>query len=612
MRLTFLQDQALLESRDPMKTYFWGLIQWAKDNETAKALQREAENHIGWAQSTLRGPDGRPKYSWINYYLTNARAWLAQSGQGDGSKSDTLFKDGFDPAKFRPKTWGLNDPMAPGKMKGQLEHFLGIQAQKIQNAQPRFERPSELLDEWRRIEQAWAERQARRIDMSMDEKAEPLVDCSNGMVWFNLNRPSCDIEAAAMGHCGNRGAYEGDDTILSLRENTKDYDVWEPHLTFILDDLGLLGEMKGRQNEKPDPKYHQCIVKLLLSNPVQGIKGGGYLPEHNFELNDLPDETIQMLIKKKPWLGGPQHVFKNPEYQPTEKDYERFMLFLEDFQRDYADRHETPMMYSDGTIVLDFYKSMDELLEVAGNDTAQWASKVISGGEEMYDDYAPSGEDPQDWFYHYADEKSVQATAELVRKTGWDGPLDDEHEIMDAIQEMELEPILDAMRKAAWEASRVGAESEMCEDYAKAVRDFDSPCKVALWNGPVRESRGGGYPTGNMTSDKFDTEQTPFGDDPVILVSSTDLMVEAMTPGSAWHDHIVHSEGHYWWGDKGEAIKLEQYNQWYGHDKEAGNIAYLDMFLDEAEQNLEDQGFIAQDAEQQALPGINAPGEQVT
>ena len=76
----------------------------------------------------------------------------------------------------------------------------------------------------------------------------------------------------------------------------------QPHVTFILHDNTSLGEMKGRNNEKPTEKYHSMIKALLLSDYVQEIHGGGYLPEENFALEDLPREDQEEIKKKKPGL----------------------------------------------------------------------------------------------------------------------------------------------------------------------------------------------------------------------------------------------------------------------------------------------------------------------
>ena len=113
-----------------------------------------------------------------------------------------------------------------------------------------------------------------------------------GWKWVDLEAPYCSEEANAMGHCGNEGYNKGDN-IVSLRD-PEGY----AHLTFILND-GFLGESKGRGNQKPSAKYHDPIVELLKSDYVHVIKGGGYMPAHNFNMNDLHDDHKKKLEHKK-------------------------------------------------------------------------------------------------------------------------------------------------------------------------------------------------------------------------------------------------------------------------------------------------------------------------
>jgi hypothetical protein len=114
------------------------------------------------------------------------------------------------------------------------------------------------------------------------------------------------VEAEAMGHCGNVPSQRPGDQILSLRRQVRRGDVirWYPVATFILDDDGKLGEMKGRGNDKPAAKYHPYIVDLLRHHLIQGIKGGGYMPENNFSMSDLDPQTREQVIADKPELKG--------------------------------------------------------------------------------------------------------------------------------------------------------------------------------------------------------------------------------------------------------------------------------------------------------------------
>lgn len=169
-----------------------------------------------------------------------------------------------------------------------------------------FQTPTEIASELERIEQEFIKEDGRHVAATEDdEDAEKLIDFGDGYAWWNLNRQMCRAEGDAMGHCGNAGSPKTGDRVLSLRRRimrgSKAVDV--PCLTFILDKDDRLGEMKGRGNEKPAAKYHKYITALLLSDYVTGIKGGGYLPQNNFSLNDLPEEDKEEILAKKPELS---------------------------------------------------------------------------------------------------------------------------------------------------------------------------------------------------------------------------------------------------------------------------------------------------------------------
>jgi hypothetical protein len=139
--------------------------------------------------------------------------------------------------------------------------------------------------------------------------AKKVVDAGNGLAWYSLGKGYCANEGKAMGHCGNVARRPGDD-ILSLRSShtVGGEEMHRPYVTFI-NNGGYLGEMKGRGNDKPSPKYHSAIMKLLTS-PEAGIKhvvGGGYLPENNFHVNDLSPQHQAELAAHNPninLLGG--------------------------------------------------------------------------------------------------------------------------------------------------------------------------------------------------------------------------------------------------------------------------------------------------------------------
>lgn len=182
-------------------------------------------------------------------------------------------------------------------------HFLSLPIAKIQN----FVFPSkglydDVIGQFRDWENEWKETRKGTIPHNPDDKV--FIQFPDGFAWVILDRKSCKLEGDAMGHCGNTATPREGQRILSLRKKGKvgNEDVWLPSLTFILNKDGTLGEMKGRANEKPHSKYHQHIIKLLLSDMVTGIVGGGHQPEKNFQINDLTDEQIEHIRDTKPQI----------------------------------------------------------------------------------------------------------------------------------------------------------------------------------------------------------------------------------------------------------------------------------------------------------------------
>ena len=119
-----------------------------------------------------------------------------------------------------------------------------------------------------------------------------------------------------MGHCGNSPQKNNpNQEILSLRQprNIGTQTWWEPHATFIWNKNGYLGEMKGKQNNKPVPSLHPYIVALLKLPMIKGVVGGGYKPQNNFKLSDLSPEMYQDLIAARPDFSKHEHSAKVDE-----------------------------------------------------------------------------------------------------------------------------------------------------------------------------------------------------------------------------------------------------------------------------------------------------------
>lgn len=189
--------------------------------------------------------------------------------------------------------------------------------------------PSELYSRITKAESEWRKKIAQGI-VRLQPGDRIVIDYGK-YAWVKLDREYCDDEGTAMGHCGNAGSEFGD-RILSFRTKISSKKQ-KPHLTFILDENGYLGEMKGRSNNKPDKKYHPYIIDLLKRDFVKGIKGGGYLPENNFSMFDLEEEKRLALVDQNPRLGTSYDILKI-DGNLSERFYERLEFEIDAYTTD--------------------------------------------------------------------------------------------------------------------------------------------------------------------------------------------------------------------------------------------------------------------------------------
>ena len=229
----------------------------------------------------------------------------------------------------------------------QFEHYFSLPINHIRTLVFERQSPNEILKQFNDWEEEWIETRDRTVELKSSDKM--IIDLGGGWAWFDLNREFCREEGDAMGHCGNTAAYESGDTLLSLREHVYE-NLWAPHLTFIRHENGFLGEMKGRGNEKPVEKYHAAIFTLLMSDFVEGISGGGYKPENNFSLNDLPDSEVKQIKARKWGFNEYWELMKEGREEEARKLIE---MKVHGYNSDYLIDHENE------EVILKTYKSVD-------------------------------------------------------------------------------------------------------------------------------------------------------------------------------------------------------------------------------------------------------------
>jgi hypothetical protein len=175
--------------------------------------------------------------------------------------------------------------------------------------------------------------------------------------------------------------------------------------------------MKGRGNDKPSEKYHPYIIDLLQKDFVKGIKGGGYLPENNFEMEDLDDDDAEKLIDAKPALGGLSTIFEKQGMSEEvidafESQLRSSELDYEDIVKDGEDSYIVINEFSDLIGISNQFsvdRTVSDLIDIfEDSDTYENISNMVDGtlgedgyGKELYDEL---DEDVQEKIKKYARE----------------------------------------------------------------------------------------------------------------------------------------------------------------------------------------------------------------
>jgi hypothetical protein len=135
----------------------------------------------------------------------------------------------------------------------------------------------------------------------------------NGFYWADLETQNSKEECDRMGHCGTSGAGR----IYSLRQviplNDK-YKLNKSVLTAAIGTDGIVYQMKGGKNSKPEAVYHEYIYPLLFLKKGDGyfINGFGseYESSSDFKLTDFDDDVIREIFAKRPELFNKRSLKK--------------------------------------------------------------------------------------------------------------------------------------------------------------------------------------------------------------------------------------------------------------------------------------------------------------
>lgn len=449
-----------------------------------RAMQEEVTKEIQWAMKTLKKSDKIAWYLKIAKYAI-WRQWIKSAKELETDEQQMQAEESFSKYQnkllkgFNTHMFELNYQSNTFDLRLELDHFMSLDIPAIEEMTLTWELPQKVINNMRVHEQKWQEATRREIPRNEEDDIEVLISYGNS-AWVDLDRPYCEIEGDAMGHCGNRAEYREDDTVLSYREIGEGPrgKFWKPKLTFILHGNGMLGEMKGYANNKPDSKYHPVIVDLLRLPIVKGIIGGGYAPEENFDMEDLNETVREQLIAEKPALGSIDRHFEmaydavnHTTNEESQAVIERMMAILKNVE----DRYETIKFDTNSHVFsmrLDF--SVEQFISHLDNSDLEYAMRILEDGSDGHDLGNMSIRDFWDILPSRLQNEVRNAVEHyLGYETELEFDITDDDELIEQIETNdELDEILSAMHQSMYDGIEHGISKEAYESVTDYLKDI--------------------------------------------------------------------------------------------------------------------------------------------
>ena len=431
--------------------------------------------------------------------LTNMlRSYEYQYSQASGQPAATV------------RDLGLNFATQPRFWLSRLEHMLSLPIPEIQEHVFKYDDPNKVLSTFGAYEQKWQKSRQGLIPKEDAERdAEIILRFPNGYAWWLLNKAYCSLEASAMGHCGNQPRQSSRDRILSLRGTEKrgGQTFHVPYATFILRDDDKLGEMKGRFNSSPKhafeqgyspSDFHDEIFALLKLPWIKGVVGGGYMPQENFRVSDLPAEQIEALGEIKPQMLPLKIQYKKTGITPALID--QIESDVSDIRNVKFDEETEAFIWDARPDLKDFIEHYVEVDRNHRSAIALWVLKVLQGDEHL-DFYPEHSSREKQSLLDELEKKHPEDYAQLVAHIErlWDDEHDDfdpdeedRPDLLEMIDEVDSE--LDTnLTNAVATGMQHGAENEMSETFDKWLNHLRQPdaefyINLPEWEGSYYES----------------------------------------------------------------------------------------------------------------------------
>ena len=258
--------------------------------------------------------------------------------------------------------------------------------------------------------------EAGQGDFNYNEKNKVLRDYRDengiGFYWVDLETNSSDEECDRMGHCGRTGSGKSLYSLRRTQRINKDFTLNKSYLTAAVGEYnGVIYQLKGPKNSKPDEKYHPYIVDLILNDEhIQGF-GSEYASDKDFKITDLSNEEIIEIYSKKPQLFN---TFKLKSFLKNELGIEG--IGLPDMVFELKISPNEIHYHIDG----DWVSNKRKRKTPAGNevtDEVWFTEQVLSGDVREFYDY--SGEWKSSLEYH-VNKENANRIREIIKSRSGD------------------------------------------------------------------------------------------------------------------------------------------------------------------------------------------------
>jgi hypothetical protein len=290
-----------------------------------------------------------------------------------------------------------------------------------------------------------------------------------GFYWVDLQTNDSQEECSRMGHCGR--TYQTN-SIYSLRENMRisgtKFTLNKSHLTAAISNTGVLFQLKGPKNSKPQEKFNKYILPLFYvqvddGNLIEGF-GREYQSANDFKISDLSDDEITKLYQDRPDL------FDSREYQKLLKQ----MGLIETPERDYKF-----LLQIKPWDVNDYVQGDWTVRKTKTGRGSMGMFEVILSGDmwDLWDNYDADWKVALQYYVSQENERRIRnMLVDIAEKTGVE--FDTDLNTEDAIEEYDVDnEIQRALSSAMNDAESGSYQNHLYETLKSALEEYGNVVK---------------------------------------------------------------------------------------------------------------------------------------